>query len=119
MSAHIRRQALRWALVWALALAVVGMHHLSTQPAVHEAVVAECCDHGVSGEHAPQQDGQHDMLHLCLAILSAALGLALILFALHAMVAARLPAPAVARPTEPRAPPPRPPTLASLCVLRL
>lgn len=124
-----RARALRWALVWALVLAVVGMHHLSAQDGSHPMASAsvmavdECCPLSATTEHAPKQDGEHDMLHLCLAILAAALVLALTLLVLRtglnterfqafAALAARL-----------RAPPPRPrgapALLANLCVLRL
>lgn len=125
-----RARALRWALVWAVVLAVVGMHHLSTQDnsshsvaSAAVAVAVDCCPDGATTEHAPKRDGEHDMVHLCLAILAAALVLALTLlvsrtglntarFQAFAALVARL-----------RAPPPRPrgapALLASLCVLRL
>ncbi|MFI9816860.1 DUF6153 family protein [Saccharothrix variisporea] len=121
-----RASALRWVLVWAVALALVGMHHLSTHPSGDHTTTSatvmaadECCSHAT--ENAPTQDSGHDMLHLCLAILSAALVLALALLTanrpvnrnrIHALSVARLRAPP---------PPPRgtPALLANLCVLRL
>ncbi|NUT49546.1 MAG: hypothetical protein HOV94_19895 [Saccharothrix sp.] len=85
-----RVRASQWALVWAVAFAVVGMHHLATQeqtshPATVSmtAAVVECCAHDVAEEHTPAPTEHHDSLHLCLAILAAVLGLALTLFALR------------------------------------
>ncbi|ONI80092.1 hypothetical protein ALI22I_42450 [Saccharothrix sp. ALI-22-I] len=116
-------------MVWAVAFAVVGMHHLGTQElAVHPTAasaavtMADCCA-DASEEHDQDPAGQHDMLHLCLAILAAALGLALALLAIRRR---RLPErfqSFTTRATRPRSPPPRPggtsALLANLCVLRL
>ncbi|MEJ2851803.1 MULTISPECIES: hypothetical protein [unclassified Saccharothrix] len=124
-----RARALRWVLVWAVALALVGMHHLSTQqPGGHAAASAavavdDCCPHAGTSEHAPTQDGGHDLLHLCLAILSAALVLALTLLAANSLANSTNVHTFAARVARLRAPPLRPrgapALLASLCVLRL
>ena len=127
---RVRIRASQWALVWAVAFAVVGMHHLGTQePAAHPttastaATMVDCCAHGASDEHAPAPSGQHDMLHLCLAILCAVLGLTLTLFALRVPVNTERFSSLRTRAARPRPPPPRPggapALLANLCVLRL
>ncbi|WP_238412667.1 DUF6153 family protein [Saccharothrix deserti] len=127
---RVRTRASQWALVWAVAFAVVGMHHLGTQEsavrptaASAAATVVDCCADDASEEHSPGSGGQHDMLHLCLAILAAALGLTLALLAVRGR---RLPErfeSFATRVTRPRSPPPRPggasALLANLCVLRL
>ncbi|MEU4742068.1 hypothetical protein AB0G02_16620 [Actinosynnema sp. NPDC023658] len=63
------------------------------------------------------------MLHLCLAVLGAALGLGLILLASRRRAVAELFDRLSMHVSGPRAPPPRPrgtpAVLASLCVLRL
>ncbi|MER5265230.1 hypothetical protein ABTZ99_24445 [Actinosynnema sp. NPDC002837] len=122
---RVRTRASLWALVWAVAFAVVGMHHLGTheQAAVTVTAVADCCAHGASEEHAPGPVQQHDLLHLCLAILVAGLGLLLaVLVLLRRGVLVRLTS-ATTRSARPRSPPPRPggapALLATLCVLRL
>ncbi|MEU4445269.1 hypothetical protein AB0K14_23175 [Actinosynnema sp. NPDC050801] len=127
---HVRTRASRWALVWAVAFAVVGMHHLGTQePAAHAVTASaavtpvDCCTDDASEEHAPAPTGQHDLLHLCLAILGVALGLTLAVFAVRGRVVTGHPGSPSTRAVRPRPPPPRPggaPTLlARLCVLRL
>lgn len=126
---RIRTRASQWALVWAVAIAVVGMHHLGTQePAIHAttasaaATVVDCCTHA-SEEHTPAPTGQHDMLHLCLAILCVALGLTLAVFALRGRTVTERLSSLSMRAARPRSPPPRPggapARLAELCVLRL
>ncbi|ONI90981.1 hypothetical protein ALI22I_10975 [Saccharothrix sp. ALI-22-I] len=106
------------------------MHHLGTQePAAHPtaasavATVVDCCAHGASEERAPAPSEQHDMLHLCLAILAAAVGLALTLFAVRGRAITERFSSLPARAARPRSPPPRPSgapaLLANLCVLRL
>jgi hypothetical protein len=106
--------------VWAVALAVVGMHHLSThEQSTHTMAGVE----HVAGQHTPEPDGQHDVLHLCLAVLCVVLGLGLILMASRRRTIADLVGSFVAKTTRPRSPPPPPrgvpARLASLCVLRL
>lgn len=126
---RFRTRASQWALVWAVAFAVVGMHHLGTQEStVHAttasaaATVADCCDHA-SEEHTPAPTGQHDILHLCLAILCAAMGLTLAMFALRGRSVTEHLSALSMRAVPPRFPRPRPggapARLAELCVLRL
>lgn len=128
MLRRVRLRASQWALVWAVAFAVVGMHHLGAhEPGTHEqtavATVADCCAHGASEEPGPGPMQQHDLLHLCLAILAAGVGLALALLAFfRGGFVVRLTSVAK-RSARPRSPPPRPggapARLATLCVLRL
>lgn len=166
MVAPFRVRALQWLLVSALAIAVLGMHHLTGHDAGHsdamtaavaaessvaessvaesvvtESVVVECCaDHvGMSGPlpavstasampmapltpSMPEPSG-HDLLHLCLAVLVAVLGLGLLLRALRRSPVRDLVGAFVTRTIgrRPPLPPPRgvPAVLASLCVLRL
>ncbi|MGW3958519.1 DUF6153 family protein [Amycolatopsis sp. NPDC005003] len=116
-------------LLCALALCVVAMHHVSTamnlqgtsampaMPAAQAAVV----DAGSGEQHPGTPDGAHDLLHLCLAVVSAVVALFLALAAF-----ARSRPAAVAAPASPRGSPrpERPPDrrgrliLTSLCVLR-
>ena len=137
----------RWVLLCALALGVLGMHHLSglghgsaaehapaaaavqadtppldTVPA-HAAPQRHCCpDPTATTPSTPGHDGEHDLLaHLCLAVLVAAFTIGLLILLRRTR---RGPAPpahlAVSGSGYPRPPPP--PTsirLASLCVLRL
>ncbi|GAB2966152.1 DUF6153 family protein [Saccharothrix stipae] len=129
MPTTARARALHWALVWAVVLAVVGMHHLGTHDATaHSATTVVCCDHigpVASPEHEPvPAPGEgHDIVHLCLAVLYAALGLSLAVLLLRRRAAGDVSRRLSARTMTPRAPPPRPrgtpAVLASLCVLRL
>ncbi|WP_051772635.1 lipase chaperone [Saccharothrix sp. NRRL B-16314] len=151
MVAPIRVRALQWLLVSALAIAVVGMHHLSGHDAGHSAgmtavvavepVAVECCaDHVGMTEPLPAmstasampmadltpsmpEPSGHDLLHLCLAVLVAALGLGVLLRALRRSPVCDLVGAFVIRTVgrRPPLPPPRgvPAVLASLCVLRL
>jgi hypothetical protein len=125
----VRPVALRWAFLVALALGIVGMHHLAMpggepQHAGHATAVAvasvaadpACCDN-MAGH------GMHDLLHLCLAVLGAAVGLLLSWLLLRrgtttASSRSRTALAALAGRDRPRAH--RPSTsLSSLCVLRL
>jgi hypothetical protein len=143
-------------LVLTLAIAVVGMHHLSGHGAGHsdagmnagmpaavavESVAVDCCAGHVGMAEPlpamstlssvptatlmpsmPEPSGQ-DLLHLCLAVLVAALGLGLFLRALRRSPVCDLVGAFVTRTIgrRPPLPPPRgaPAVLASLCVLRL
>ncbi|MEU5260094.1 hypothetical protein [Amycolatopsis sp. NPDC021455] len=119
-------------LLCALALCVAAMHHVSMARspegvsgmqtmAATQVVAAAAVDAG-SGEHHPgMPDGTHNLLHLCLAVVSAAVALFLALVALGRVLPV-----AVAAPASPRGSPhpERPPDrrgrriLTSLCVLR-
>jgi hypothetical protein len=124
-------RARQWLLLCALVLSVVGMHHV--------AFTSHCSSHGATtgDSHAaamptaladtpvaspskdPAPGGEHDLLHLCLAVLIAAGGLLLLAWLLTAVDR-----PGHLRPawlvTHPL-PPPRPAgrsLLTSLCVMR-
>lgn len=125
-------KAQRVLLLCALALCVVAMHHVSMTRSPEGASVMHAMPTATaelatiadasSGEHHPgMPDGAHNLLHLCLAVVSAAVALFLALAALGR-----------SRPVEIAAPaspggspyPERPPDrrgrliLTSLCVLR-
>jgi hypothetical protein len=119
-------------LLCALALCVVAMHHVSTAKNTERASVMYAMPTaqvglttvagGDSGDHHPgMPDGAHNLLHLCLAVVGAAVALFLALAALGRSRPA-----AVAAPARPRGSPypGRPPDrrgrliLTSLCVLR-
>nr|WP_198654022.1 MULTISPECIES: DUF6153 family protein [Nocardia] len=127
-----------------LAMAVLGMHHLLFSVAdatVHGAashpVPAEartntgCCASPLpadevesdsrGGTPAGEQHGGHDLLHLCLAIMVAIAGVALVLIALIWSSPARVRCGGLCPGVGERARPPPGPTLrrlAVLCVLR-
>ncbi|EOD67033.1 DUF6153 family protein [Amycolatopsis vancoresmycina] len=121
-------KAQRVLLLCALALCVVAMHHVSAamnhqgsaaMPVMQTAQAELTADSGE--QHPGMPDGVHNLLHLCLAIISAVVALFLALTAL----AWSRPS-AVAAPASPRGSPHpgRPPDrrgraiLTSLCVLR-
>lgn len=105
-----RRRLTRWVLLCALVFAVVGMHHVAAAETPHAA-------HTVS--HQQEQPHEHDLLHLCLAVLVAAAVVLLGWF----LVRTALPLLAVTRSEAPLSTPQRPPPggrrlLTTLCVLR-
>ncbi|HEX8869550.1 MAG TPA: hypothetical protein VF821_28065 [Lentzea sp.] len=104
-----RRRLTQWVLLCALVLAVVGMHHVAAAETPH-------AGHSMSQQQEPHE---HDLLHLCLAVLVAAT------VALTAWFLVRTALPQLAAlPSEtPLSTPQRPPPggrslLTSLCVLR-
>lgn len=106
-----RRRLTQWVLLCALVFAVAGMHHVAAAESPHTG-------HAVSHQQE-QPPHEHDLLHLCLAVLAAAavvvLGWFLVRTALPRLVA--LPG------EEPPSTPARPPPggrqlLTTLCVLR-
>jgi hypothetical protein len=105
-----RRRLTQWVLLCALVFAVVGMHHVAAAETPH-------AEHMVS--HQQQEPHEHDLLHLCLAVLAAA-AVALTAWFLVRTALPRL----AALPSElPLSTPLRPPPggrslLTSLCVLR-
>lgn len=117
-------------LLCALALCVVAMHHVSmamnpesasvmaAAPMAETAVV----DAGFGEQHPGMPDGGgHNLLHLCLAVVSAVVALFLALAALGRLRAAEFAAPAGPRGSPyPERPPDRRGRLilTSLCVLR-
>ncbi|MBW4720740.1 hypothetical protein [Saccharothrix obliqua] len=72
---------LRWVLLCALALGVLGTHHLSGGHAAHPAkVVATAQDPSAATPPTPDHGAGDDLLgHLCLAVLAAATGAGLAL----------------------------------------
>jgi len=112
-------------LLSVLALCLVAMHHVSTSGSMTRADVAHVemtATTAGSGEHHPgMPDGAHTLLHLCLAVMCAAVALLLALLLLGRARPAE-----VATPASPRGSPApgRPPdrrgrlVLTSLCVLR-
>lgn len=121
-----RTRASHWALVWAVAFAVIGMHHIGLHEQTTHTTMAsavDCCADGASEPHDPFPAGGHGAAHLCLAILAATLGLALALLAVRRRDGHDRLASATRPAGRPRSPPPRPggapAFLAILCVLRL
>ncbi|MEV6875340.1 hypothetical protein [Amycolatopsis sp. NPDC051128] len=117
-------------LLCALALCIVAMHHASmtrhaegasvthAMPAVQTALTA---DAGTGEHHPGMPDGAHHLLHLCLAVVCAAVALFLALMALRRSRPAEAAAPASPRGSPyPGRPPDRRGRLilTSLCVLR-
>ncbi|GHF79753.1 hypothetical protein GCM10017566_62440 [Amycolatopsis bartoniae] len=135
---------LRWALLSALAFALIGMHSLvapgsapaqamtmvSASPevsgpamAIPVAEPACCLDHLVDSGSGHSPGHSHDPLHLCLAVLVALAGLAIAwLLWQHSQNTTRHHTPSAAVTSAGRGPPRARPTsclLLSLCVLRL
>lgn len=111
-------RARRVLLLCALALAVLGMHHVALPP--HETV------HSVMAEPMTQPSGgtetgmEHDLLHLCLVVLCAAAAFLLALWSPATASTARTRPGNDRRPCLPRAPKAAGRAiLSSVCVLRL
>jgi hypothetical protein len=119
-------------LLCALALCVVAMHHVSmarhaegasvmqAMPAA-QAELTAVVGAGSGEQHPGMPDGAHDLLHLCLAVVCAAVALFLALMALSRSRPAEAAAPASPRGSPyPGRPPDRRGRLilTSLCVLR-
>ncbi|SEC41702.1 hypothetical protein SAMN04489727_3675 [Amycolatopsis tolypomycina] len=115
-------------LLCLLALCVTAMHHISAssnEPDTMAAVATSMPTADTADEHPePAHNGPHDLLHLCLAILTALGSLLLLAW----LLLPRQPGtPNPAQPTSPRGSPApdRPPDrpgrtiLTSLCVLRV
>ncbi|MEC3979303.1 hypothetical protein [Amycolatopsis sp. H20-H5] len=120
----------RWALLCALAWGVVAMHHVGTAQPGHSmddpapaAMVMVAAPGLPAADPAPMDPGMHhDPLHLCLAVLGALAGLAVVLWLLG-VVGAVAPSLAqrVRRPGPSRPPPSRRgrEILLTACVLRV
>jgi hypothetical protein len=122
----VRPAALRWVFLVALALGIVGMHHLPMSDTGQEPVghtMSVIVASAPSVEAAPACcDSMGDMMHLCLAVLCAAAALLLSWLLLRRRATTWPPRPGTAGATSSgRSPPPRRPVplLPSLCVLRL
>ncbi|TDC87089.1 hypothetical protein E1161_26340 [Saccharopolyspora aridisoli] len=113
----MRTGAFRWALLVALALGVVLMHHVPAQHHSHHAGhVGVHAQVEASDDAAP--DG-HDALHLCLAIAASFLVLLAPRLRMAAVVTAEMFVPRIWRTLQRARPPdPSPRRLAALCVLR-
>jgi NO-binding membrane sensor protein with MHYT domain len=130
----------RWALLCALALGVVAMHHVGmaemspsmagqavavpNQAVLNQAVAGQHLSPiPAAGSHEPHGSGMdHGMLHLCLAVLCAVVAMALALWFLRAVSSGTSVRTGLIRgAAAPRAPPPRPgrDILRTFCVLRI
>ncbi|MEU3641972.1 hypothetical protein AB0E59_01230 [Lentzea sp. NPDC034063] len=105
-----RRRFTQWVLLCALVFSVVGMHHVAAAETPHAA-------HTMS--HQQEQPHEHDLTHLCLAVLVAAAVVLLGWFLVQTAL------PRLAEPVgeTPPSTPQRPPPggrqlLTTLCVLR-
>ncbi|PXY38136.1 hypothetical protein BA062_03480 [Prauserella flavalba] len=67
----------RWALLCALALAVVAMHHVGSAPPAHGPESMPAVAAPAAHEHPAPDHGSHDLFHLCLAVLAVVGGLLL------------------------------------------
>ena len=126
------RQVRQLLLLCALALGVIGMHHLALTP--HETSTATCHDRHVAimlpiaapldppdARPAGEPSAGHDLLHLCLAVLSAAGGFLLLgwlLLAVSSAFRAAEPRTPVRRGRRLRRPAGRS-LLTAVCVLRI
>ena len=122
----------RWALLCALAWGVVAMHHVGmaeTSPSMAGHTVAVADRHvppmqaETPGSHVPHDSGMnHDMFHLCLAVLCAVVAVALAGWLLYAASSSTSPCAGwILGGTGSRAPPPRQgrDILTTFCVLRI
>ncbi|MDQ3402845.1 MAG: DUF6153 family protein [Actinomycetota bacterium] len=126
MGVTVRRESLRWLLLLIVAFGVVGMHHLTIGSGQTPEVSIGQTAHGGSGHDRTEpsespQHSTHDLLHLCMAIVTSLASI---------MVLALLPRTVVRRVRLPRTtrlacPSPGPPPpwgrllLSTVCVLRL
>jgi hypothetical protein len=122
----MRRFGARWLLLCLLLLGIVSMHHVVPASA-HDAMPAATSMAAQSPMPAPTHEPDspapsHDLMHLCMAVLCAILGLLLIALLLTVLRWETQPVPSLRSSTS-RVD--RPPglsgrtLLASLCVLRL
>jgi len=114
----VRTGAFRWALLVALALGVVLMHHVPAQHDAHHAphTVGVHAQVNASDDAAP---AGHDALHLCLAVAASFLVLLASRLRLAVLVTAEMLIPRIRRTLQRARPPdPLPRRLAALCVLR-
>ncbi|MDX3660468.1 hypothetical protein PV646_24465 [Streptomyces sp. ID05-26A] len=105
-----KRRLTQWVLLCALVFSVVGMHHVAAAETPH-------ATHTMS--HHEEQPHEHDLTHLCLAVLVSAAVVLLGWF----LARTALPRPPEPTGETPPSTPPRPPPggrqlLTTLCVLR-
>lgn len=124
MVGSTRRTVTRWLLLCVLFLGVVGMHHVVTggDMTPDQAMTQVTAQHGQSPEE-PAPSPEHDMLHLCVAVLCAVVSLLLLAWLLvraTPQTTSRVPG-SSAWPRAPGHPPPvgGRALLSSVCVLRL
>lgn len=123
MTGSAQRTAAQWALLCLLVLGVVGMHHVNVDTGQSGHSAMSVTAHGHHAPDEPEPAPTHDVLHLCMAVLGAAVSL--LLFGWLLLRAVRpMRDEKAATPAWPRAPDWPPPLggrglLSSLCVLRL
>ncbi|MGW6932201.1 hypothetical protein ACWGE0_19250 [Lentzea sp. NPDC054927] len=107
-----KRRLTQWVFLCALVFAVVGMHHVAAAETPH-------AEHTVTHQQEPEQPHEHDLLHMCLAVLVAA-AIAVTAWFLVRTALPRLAAHPSETPlsTPQRPPPGGRPLLTTLCVLR-
>lgn len=125
MATGTHGRTVQWILLCVLFLGVVGMHHVNVtddmSPAHGSISVSE---HGGPHPDEPAPEPAHEMLHLCVAVLSAVASLLLLAWLLSLSTRRSVPVRVRATDVWPRTPERPPPRggrdlLDSLCVLRL
>ncbi|MGW6442097.1 hypothetical protein [Lentzea sp. NPDC055074] len=108
-----RRRLTQWVLLCALVFSVIGMHHVAAAETPH-------AGHTMSHQQEQQeQPHEHDLLHLCLAVLVAAAVVLLGWFLVRTALPRLEALPGDEPPSAPARPPPGGRTLlTTLCVLR-
>lgn len=125
MAGSTRRTVTQWLLLCVLFLGVVGMHHVATSGEM--ASGHDMTQMTAHPEHSPEEPApsspEHDLLHLCVAVLCAAVSLLLLAWLLvrSTTQGAGLAPGSSAWSRAPDRPPPigGRALLSSLCVLRL
>jgi hypothetical protein len=124
MTGSTRRAVTQWLLLCALLLGVVGMHHvaMSGEMASGRDMTQVTAHHQHSPEE-PAPSPEHDVLHLCVAVLCAVVSMLLLAWLLVRTTSQRT-GRAPGSPAWSRAPGHPPPAggralLSSVCVLRL
>ncbi|MGW4213783.1 DUF6153 family protein [Lentzea sp. NPDC004789] len=124
MTGSTRRAVTQWLLLCALFLGVVGMHHVATsgEMASVDNMTRVTAHHERSPEE-PTPSPEHDVLHLCVAVLCAVVSLLLLAWLLVRTTPPRT-GRALGSSAWSRAPVHPPPVggralLSSVCVLRL
>jgi len=124
MSGSTRRAVTQWLLLCALFLGVVGMHHVAANGEMasgHD--MTQVTAHHEHSPEEPAPSPEHDMLHLCVAVLCAVVSLLLLAWLLVRTTSQRT-GRALGSSAWSRAPDRPPPVggralLSSVCVLRL
>jgi hypothetical protein len=125
MAPSTHRRTIQWILLCLLFLGVVGMHHVNVSNDMSSAHgTASTSAHGAQHSEDPSPEPAHEMLHLCVAVLTAAASLFLLAWLL--LLRTKRPVTVRVQATDiwqraPERPPPRGgrDLLGSLCVLRL